>query len=46
MTRQRALLVGEEMSSDSNTCSLFMGVSEEKGEEDKRSDGRKKEGKG
>lgn len=46
MTRQRALLVGEEMSSDSDTCSLFMGVSEERGEEEKWSDGRKKEGKG
>lgn len=46
MTRQRAILVGEETSSDSDTCALFMGVSEEKGEEEKQSDGRKKEGKG
>lgn len=27
MTRQRALWVGEEMSSGSDLCSLFMGVS-------------------
>lgn len=46
MTRQQALWVGEEMSSDSDICALFMGVSEERGEEKKGVDEGKGEGAG
>lgn len=35
MSRQPALWVGEEISSDSDICSLFLGVSEERREEEK-----------
>lgn len=42
MSHQRALWVGEEMSSDSDICSLFMGVSEERGEEEKGKGGEKR----
>lgn len=35
MSRQRALWVGEEISDDSDICSLFMGVSEERRDDEK-----------
>lgn len=45
MTRQCALWVGEEMSNDSDICSLFMSVSTERAEE-KGVDRGRGEGKG
>lgn len=35
MSRQHALWVAEEISGDSDICSLFMGVSEERREEER-----------